>query len=400
MARGLAHVNTRRSSAHIGSPAHRARAAAVLIMVASIGWGGCGQQEVAEPPPAPRTYSDVPSCSDFLQTRPLSTHLGEPYYLFESDITVGVDDFATLTDYYRAYYDLPPREGFNDAQAQALVVNVDRRGRQTIWDAQQRRDLSYCVSSNFASRRARVIAVMETATRAWEAVADLRFRRVDSARCERGVIGQHVFAVKLASIEEERELADVGILGYAFLPSIPSRERRIVLFRRAFEYEEGLIDTVLHELGHALGFRHEFVVDAFHSRPEPDEDDDGASPDEEEDDDSDEEPDDDSDEEPDDDRCFEDPAGFFGRAVRLSDGVDPYSIMNYDGCLGRPESSFVTELSEGDAAGAAKVYGAPAEPSDRLPEVPSETRPPEGTPMRPGDATRPDDGVPHCWPPL
>jgi hypothetical protein len=166
---------------------------------------------------------------------------------------------------------------------------------------------------------------MARAAADWSAVADVRFvyRAEHDIRC---------------TPDNPSVLFDVrpvphAALASAFFPSFPRVRRTLRIDDLSFAGWYPLEGILRHELGHALGFRHE------HLRPEA-----GFAPD-----------------------CD----NIHGGLRELTE-YDRSSVMHYPQCNGDPRSTL--ELTPLDAAGAAAIYGAPAdstETSDGEPSPPT-----------------------------
>jgi serine protease len=186
-------------------------------------------------------------------------------------------------------------------------------GLDQIWNQATRHALSYCVSTGFGGRQASVVADMEAATAAWEAVADLDFHYLpaEDGQC---------------NAQNPRVLFDVRpvnaggqFLAAAFFPNDPRADRSVVIDPSSFQLDPNgnltLRGILRHELGHTIGGRHE------HTRPEA-----GT--------------------------CFED-ANWRG----VTD-YDAFSVMHYPQCNG--QGDWTLSLTDRDKSGIACLYGAAA----------------------------------------
>ncbi len=140
---------------------------------------------------------------------------------------------------------------------QGLIVNRVS-GRDDKWSSTTALNLRYCISkSSFGTRYTTVVNAMNSATAAWEATARVNFIH-DSAKdtaCSASTTGV-VFDV--------RQTSTTSYLARAFFPSSSRTSRNVLISTSAFGFISPytLTGILRHELGHALGFRHE------HTRPE------------------------------------------------------------------------------------------------------------------------------------
>ncbi|WP_437767375.1 pre-peptidase C-terminal domain-containing protein [Sorangium sp. So ce764] len=221
---------------------------------------------------------------------------GTGIYIVNGDTPVV--DIKHLREFWEAHV----RDG-------ALIVNQER-GQDLIWTAEQRHNLSYCVSTRFGDRYEEVVTAMADAVKAWEDVADVDFIHVESvdSRCTSST-SEVLFDVNPVN-------AGGQYLARAFFPGQSRYSRNVLIDRTAFGSTRPTMTGILrHELGHTLGFRHE------HTRPES-----GT--------------------------CFEDDNW---RALTEYDGA---SVMHYPQCNGTGDSTLV--LTTKDIAGVRSLYGTPS----------------------------------------
>jgi serine protease len=220
----------------------------------------------------------------------------------ETGIYIVNGDTPILTiEELRAFYEDHVRQG---ALAVHTVNGVDAK-----WSNTAKLNLTYCVSSTFGTNYTKVVNAMSQAAGAWENAANIEFihKSAQDSSCT---------ASNTNVVFDVRPVSGAPYLARAFFPNYSRSQRNILIDSSAFGTISPytLAGVLRHELGHALGFRHE------HTRPEA-----GV--------------------------CFED--GDW-RALTTYDSA---SVMHYPQCNGTNEGDLV--LTTRDRNGATSLYGVP-----------------------------------------
>ena len=199
------------------------------------------------------------------------------------------------------------REFYDDNVQGALIV--DRSGgSDDKWNDTAKLNLTYCVSNNFGSNKAAVVAALATATdQRWETMGNVNFTYLSAQDASCTASNSNV-------VFDVRQVSGQAYLARSFFPNNARSSREVLVDTSSFGNVGWPLENIIgHELGHTLGFRHE------HTRPEA-----GT--------------------------CFED------NNWRALTPYDSASIMHYPQCNGTSSDlSWTTR----DAQGIAVLYGAP-----------------------------------------
>jgi hypothetical protein len=235
---------------------------------------------------------------------------GREIYIIEWDRAVTLDELR------QAYETTVLHAGTATIEQDSIVNQIG--GVDDVWTGGQQLHLTYCVTDDFGTDKARAVSEMAAATRAWEAVAHVDFRYVPSqdGACN-NTNSSVVFSVRPWT----------GGGACSFFPSGGGCVSRTLVINFAdLDTNYGTIapnvrtvGVFRHELGHILGLRHE------HTRPES-----GV--------------------------CFED------SSWRALTPYDQGSVMHYPWCNGITTSDL--RITDRDAIGVRQLYGASFSPAD------------------------------------
>lgn len=170
---------------------------------------------------------------------------GEGRWIVEKDMAFGEDG---LRRYYATHY-APGRPS-------PRLWGLASAGFDDIYDVERKLNLTYCISNDFADKPL-LVKRMQEAAMEWERITDVNFtyRPQFDATCTQGSDDAYFAVVPVADHDD--------VCASAFGPSdTPPISRRLTITPHGFAssncgYTSGQL--LRHELGHVLGFQHEFL---------------------------------------------------------------------------------------------------------------------------------------------
>jgi hypothetical protein len=182
---------------------------------------------------------------------------GKTRYLIDGDILTSNE--ADVRAFYDAY--VRDAQAIANEKLSVHVVKVNGKKVMDLYNQTTRYNLTFTIDPSI---RADIAADLEWALNEWEKYAGVDFKNVTG----QGVTP--VFVLRNATAAEEQGMD--GVIASAFFPSYAEKE--LLLFDDFYELfsNGGTFEgwdskaVLLHELGHGIGLRHEFIWTKYFGR--------------------------------------------------------------------------------------------------------------------------------------
>lgn len=138
------------------------------------------------------------------------------------------------------------------ARSLPLTLAQDN-GQDSFWEFPQGLNLRYCVNtSGFGSNATPLRDALKEASYLWSRRVGVSFQEINASVCNSAT----------SEVEFNVRHVSAGFNAAAFFPYTPRSNRELLVTDSAFTTTSGgrdLVGILTHELGHALGFRHEHI---------------------------------------------------------------------------------------------------------------------------------------------
>jgi len=191
-----------------------------------------------EPDGAGDTAPALPLWEDFRARCPREPWAGGRY-IVDGDLVM---DEAGLQSYYDAWF----------AAAEAAPADLLPMGATSTWPSSDAMSLSYCISTDFGGNLATVEAAMQVATASWSDRVGVGYTYLPD---EDGSCDDNNANVTF----DVRPVSSAGYAAVAFFPDSVRSNSEILIDSSAFGSGADLEAILRHQLGHTLGFQHEFL---------------------------------------------------------------------------------------------------------------------------------------------
>jgi len=192
----------------------------------------------AEPDGTGDTAPGLPLWEDFRARCPREPWAGGRY-IVDGDLVM---DEAGLQSYYDAWF----------AAAEAAPTDLLPMGATSTWPSSDAMSLSYCISTDFGGNLATVEAAMQVATASWSDRVGVGYTYLPD---EDGICDANNPNVTF----DVRPVSGAGYAAVAFFPDGVRSNRSVLIDGSAFGSGADLEAILRHQLGHTLGFQHEFL---------------------------------------------------------------------------------------------------------------------------------------------
>lgn len=182
--------------------------------------------------------------------------LGSAYQDVDGQFIVNGDEPVVDESALRGFFDRITGADHRGPDPAALTANTGVDDAPTLWSAPEVGALRYCVSDDFADRKPSVVEAMRDGGAIWEGASSAIRFVYDPSQDGACTTSNDSVVFSVEPTETSRYIAR------AFFPNTPKAQRNVLVTPSLTTSGWAPANIIAHELGHALGFRHE------HTRPE------------------------------------------------------------------------------------------------------------------------------------
>lgn len=217
----------------------------ITILVGASALSACTVGETAEPAPLEldefvEKYIGVHETAD-----------GSTMFTYDDDMLI--ESQEEIDALYAAY-----RTATTTGEQVSYSLVSQTNGKDNIWPAAVRRDLTFCVSNAFGAYKPQIVSAMTGAAADWVTASAGKVRHVYVPAQDAACTNTNT-AVVFNVVPMNPPLARVNAI--AFFPSYPRERRQLRINLGQFfgptPTRSPLVGVMRHELGHTLGLRHE-----------------------------------------------------------------------------------------------------------------------------------------------